>query len=342
MTSKKIVYLLTEDSGFFGQRMMPWESMSVKELKDHLSREFEVRELSYEQISLSEASLRGQIILHSSSQQPEYKQFVDDILLYLHELGNYIYPSIHATRCHENKGYQELYKKIRGVGGLKGAYFAKEHPSYYRSLEYPIVVKQVAGSGSVGVEIARDGVEISRILKPRSVLRLADIPSFLRSTVGHLFRKWVLRRENLRPYGDYYFPIYRHVLQEFVPNLSFDYKVIAFPKRMFVLKRTVRKSDFRASGSGFFEFCLPSSELLDFADELRKSFKEPFVSFDICHSQDGFKLIEFQATHFGPYTIVKSPFHFVKEGGGWVKRTISCGLEESIAQGFIDFVKEYH
>src|ERR1041385_8224363 len=79
------VYLLTESDGFFGCRLMPWESMDVDVIKRMLSEHFSVRSITYAEIASGKVAPRDCVIVHSSSQQPEYKQFVDDVLLYRSE-----------------------------------------------------------------------------------------------------------------------------------------------------------------------------------------------------------------------------------------------------------------
>jgi hypothetical protein len=161
----------------------------------------------------------------------------------------------------------------------------------------------------------------------------------VRSQLGYNVRKYLMRRRNLEPYGDYYRPLKRFVLQGFIPNLSFDFKVLIYQSRAFVLKRSVAKNDFRASGSGKFVFENPPPGLLDFARHLLLQFDEPYLSLDICFDGSDFHLLEFQGVHFGPYTLLNAPRHYVWDDSKW---TIDCSpvdLEDVTAESLILYLK---
>jgi len=46
----------------------------------------------------------------------------------------------------------------------------------------------------------------------------------------------------------------KFIVQEFIPDLSNDWKVLVFWDKYYVLRRKNRPNDFRASGSGLFSF----------------------------------------------------------------------------------------
>ena len=331
------IFLLTESDGFFGQRLMPWESMDLDAIVAVLSRHFRVSKATYAQVANGELSPSDAIFIHSSSQQPEYKHYVDDVLLYLQATGNLLVPSIHVSRSHENKGYQELHKRLRGVASPRGFYVAKpaEIPP---ALEYPIVFKEVSGFGSSGVRLVRSGDELLQASAAQSRLTVREAARAVRIVVGNFLRKHLLRRV-LPPIGDYYAPMKRFVLQNYIPGLTHDFKVLAFANRMFTLKRDVRANDFRASGSGRFSFEDPPMELLDFAHELLRRFDEPYMSFDICFDGSHYHLIEFQGVHFGPYTLTASQWHFRRSAGGWERCTGKVELEEVVAESLVQHLQ---
>lgn len=72
----------------------------------------------------------------------------------------------------------------------------------------------------------------------------------------------------------------------------------------------VRKGDFRASGSGDFDFIEPPRDLLDYASNLFSTFNEPYISLDLAISKEGIHLIEYQVLNFGPYTLKESPGYY--------------------------------
>lgn len=337
--AKERIYLLTENCGFFGQRMMPWQSMDVDILVRILSNHFSVVRATYADVSSGIVCPKNSFVIHSSSQQPEYKQFIDDLLLYLQSCGNLLVPSIHATRSHENKGYQELHRRLCGVDLPKAIYASKFEELDLATVKYPVVFKDVSGFGSKGVKLIRSEQELRNAVVAEERLSMREAMRALKTAAGNLVRKHVLRRKNLRPYGEYYKPLKRFVLQSFIPGLNHDFKVLAFQERIFFLRRDVRPNDFRASGSGRFHFEDPPDGLLDFAEALLHKFEEPYISLDICFDGSNFYLIEFQALHFGPFTLVESQKHFRRKASKWEKCDGSVVLEEIVGESLVHFLQ---
>jgi hypothetical protein len=337
--AKPEVYLLTESDGFFGQRLMPWESMDTGVLKRILSEYFSVIPATYAEIASGSVSPQASIVIHSSSQQPEYKQFIDDVLLYLHANGNRLVPSIHATRSHENKGYQELHRRLLGIQSPNARYVANPSDVDLGVIKYPIVFKDLSGFGSSGVKLVHSEEELREASAAERRLSWDEARRAIRTAIGNFIRTHLLRRKNLRPYGNYYEPMKRFVLQKYIPKLTCDFKVLAFQDRIFFAKRDVRPNDFRASGSGRFHFEDPPTGLLDFADELLRKFDEPYMSFDICYDGSMFHLIEFQGIHFGPLVLIQSPKHFQRRGGQWEECVGKVELEDIVGESLVAFLQ---
>lgn len=335
------IYLVTESDGFFGQRHMPWEGLNLDEVEEHLGNEFKPIRVTWMQLANGEVCPRDAIILHSSSQQPEYKNFIDDILLYLESLGNRLIPSIHATRSHENKGYQELHKRLLGISSLGSTYFAKVKEVELEKIEFPAVMKNLSGFGSSGVSLVGSRKEFVSAGTPKGGMHWKDLPLYWKREVGYFVRKYLLRRKNLKPYGDYYSPIGRCILQEFVPKLDCDYKLLTFKNRIFVARRGVRSNDFRASGSGKIDWQAPPPGLLDFARATLEKFNEPYMSFDFAFDGMNFHLIEFQGLHFGPLLISVAPTYFVYQNGTWKEIDNKTTLESLIGSSLRDYLLPY-
>lgn len=329
------IYLLTESDGFFGQHLQPWESIDTKIFIDVLSKEFEIVPITYMQISTGEIRPENSVIVHSSSQQQEYKHFVDDQLLYLFALGNQLVPSIHVTRSHENKGYQELHKRLANVDSLPAVYFAKRKELDISGWKYPMVVKRINGFGSTGVALSNSSDELEHAVQPEIRTTARERLLVWRRRLGRFFRFLTRRKLPALDFGNYYEPLERFVIQKYVAGLDGDFKVIAFQNAIFVLKRDVRPGDFRASGSGIFQFVDPPAGLLDYACGLLKKFNEPYMSFDIAASGDGFHLIEFQGVHFGPWTVVNARFYFAKTESGWEKTAKGKSFEGYMADSIV-------
>lgn len=128
------------------------------------------------------------------------------------------------------------------------------------------------------------------------------------------------------------------VVQKFVPNLEGDWKVIIVGDAVAVLYRRVRENDFRASGSGMFEFNDPKESLLNFALAIKKKLDTPWVSLDIAEKNNHFVLLEFQTTHFGTLTVDKAPFHFLYNKGNWKREVGPVDMEFHLAEAIINFI----
>ena len=146
-----------------------------------------------------------------------------------------------------------------------------------------------------------------------------------------LQRKIKLTKSEYEIYSYKYKKFSLFVEQEFISELNHDFKVLIFGDRYFVLKRNVRKNDFRASGSGDFEFIEPPYEVLNFAKEVASKLDNPYLSLDIAQSDNGCHLIEFQATNFGPYTLLNSPSRYIINDDKWVEETNCKDLEANYA-----------
>lgn len=297
---------------------------------------FEVQFTSHRQLANSELvwTLRDHLVFYTSSQIPDYKQYIDCVLYPLH-LRNVLLPSYELFRCHEDKAFQEVVRRGIGLGRPGGLLFGslRELEQHRDSLDFPCVLKLPAGFGSSSVWRVDSYNQCCELIRKLFSARV----SLARKTVRGL--KWLLRLESTsmdRVGG----PVGRFVIQDFIPQLEHDWKVLVFGDRYYALKRLVRTGDFRASGSGRLVFARPSDMLLDFARDCKERLNTPFASLDIVESEDGrdFFLIEFQATHFGPYTQLHSEIVYTRdENGEWRNTRKTSSLEEDFIYSIVFF-----
>ncbi|WP_216603807.1 hypothetical protein, partial [Vibrio kanaloae] len=132
------------------------------------------------------------------------------------------------------------------------------------------------------------------------------------------------------------------ITQKKIDGVGYDYKALVFFDKVYVLKRNVRKNDFRSSGSGDFEFVEVEPNILNFADKFRRKLKTPYVSMDIMKDTFGvLHCIEFQAVHFGPYTQINAPHYYMSVGGEWeIIRDEKKSLESDIVYAVDRFIHE--
>jgi hypothetical protein len=105
------------------------------------------------------------------------------------------------------------------------------------------------------------------------------------------------------------------------------------------LYRGVRDNDFRASGSGKFEFRKELPEgMLDFAYSIKEYFNVPNISLDIGFDGEKFHLIEFQFLYFGTKTLEKSQFYFERIKDQWIVKDEKSCLEEVYVKSVINYI----
>ncbi len=321
--------LLTDYRGALRQRQQIYESLDVDRLCRHLAQHgIQARTTRFEDLANGAQQPRDQVIHYTSSQDEGYRGFVDDVLFFLH-LHNRLVPRYELFRAHENKGFQELLKRELGMEGLPARYLGNEKglDGLAGELKYPLVFKPASGFMSTGVSLVHDEGELRRTL--RRVFRPAGL-------LKYRAKQW-LKRHVLK--GRYRPEMYedcphsgRYVLQEFVPGAGNDWKVLVFADHYFVLKRQVRPGDFRASGSGRFDFATPPDAVLDFARRVFEKLDVPMLGMDIIAHQDRCHLVEFQAMHFGTITLDRSPHRFEPSEQGWRRIERQSVLEEEYAR----------
>ena len=211
-------------------------------------------------------------------------------------------------------------------------------------ISFPLVVKTSSGAGSAGVILVHNQRElIKRIQKLGKISFSGGIISRkkkLRMQLGKIKRKILGIK---LPYQA--LPREKMIMQNFIPNLKCDYKVLVFGEKYYILRRKVRNHDFRASGSGMLEFpenmTKQEYSVLDLAKSAYEEFDNPFLSIDIAF--DGVKchMIEFQCLNFGPYTLQYSSRYYKYIDHEWKEIEKKSVLEIEMANA-IDFHIKKH
>lgn len=323
-----MIYLvvLSKKYNFFNSAGQSWKKLNIEKIVSNL--DFPVKVISFEEleeINLSPVDL----LIYTSSENPEVRQFIKNKLYYIKDKCVLI-PNYDLLMAHEDKGFQEIMKKEKNFGNLKGCYFFDIDNHQFN---YPKVLKTAQGAGSSGVFLVKDNTDLKTI-------KNKFFEPDLKRKVIKLQKKFKLNPEEYKIYSYKYKKFNLFVEQDFISNLACDYKVLVFGDRYFALKRNVRKNDFRASGSGDFEFIDPPLEVLDFAKEITDILKNPYLSLDIAQSDKDCHLIEFQATNFGPYTLLNAPVRYIKVENSWKKEENCRSLEGNYAYALNFFLKE--
>jgi len=332
----KKIYLLIDNGHYFGHHLI-YDKVNVNFVVNYFyKKNIDVKVLNLKDITNNVLKLEDSIVFTVSSQKPYHKFFLNDINEYLTLKGNILIPSNNMIKAHENKGFQELYKNIIGIKSLNSIYCNYDTISYEnisQKFKYPLVLKKLDGSGSKGVQLIYNEHELKESINKKVYDFKYRSARYVYEKLKNIFTNST--SEKLKYYSEYN----NYIIQEFVPNLEFDYKVLIFGEKYYVLKRNIKKGDFRASGSGNFEFVDIENDLLNYANDLFNKFNEPFISFDICFDGDKYYLIEYQGIHFGPYTQLFADGYYYKVGNSWKFLNKRIQLDEVLASSLYLFMQ---
>lgn len=337
------ILILHDNRGFLARSLVnETKKVDIPRLEACLlERGFEVEVKSLHQLVFP-SKYANWFVLYPSSEDYGlfYKSFIEDIMLRLQMEGAVLLPPYEFLRAHHNKVFMELcrtklsteYQTIRSlcfysIGDLKQLLSENR-------IEYPVVIKSSAGAGSIGVRIAYTEQELLKKASQMGRVAFYDICqtrwSRIRHSVGRLKRRLMggkaIEKQEMRE---------KLIIQTFVSNLECDYKVLAFGEKFYLLKRYVREGEFRASGSGNFEYPEQFSEeeksILEFAYQAYRQLQVPMLSIDIAYDGARCHMLEFQCIHFGPYTLQYSPCFYRRDDEGWIKVPGKSILEEEMA-----------
>ncbi|WP_146145669.1 hypothetical protein [Photobacterium damselae] len=314
---------------YFGQLLPTEKSIDISLLKYELLKlKFDVDYKSYEQLANNKLDEDAYYLI-GSHQNKDVKKYIDDICN-IKLRNKKTIPSVDMILAHENKGIQAMLNNEYQLGIVNQDFLLINRDNYCETNK---VSKFTSGSGSSGVFMANGNDRYSRYINNVFFkdLKIQDVVNFMKYKVLNFFYH---QSAEHKKYFRRYFPV---VIQDKIISKGFDYKCLIFFDKVYVLKRNVRSNDFRSSGSGNFEFIEVKECLLDFCLELRTKLNVPYVSLDIMETPEGFECIEFQCVHFGPYTQMSAPFHYVYDSK-WSKSSSKVSLEKEMSYAIYKYL----
>lgn len=363
MMSVKIL-ILTDDKNFFATKLVDIElvgkrrtiggTMDISRIRDYfLEHGAEVLVSSYSRLDYTQDYSGWFVVYASSEARGQFeKSFMEDTLLYLQTSGAYLIPDFKYFRAHENKVFQELLRTRFRAPSLKHP-ASRVYQDYHElrdEFPYPVIVKSASGSGSTGVQKADDFQELVQKAKSLNWILYFD-SSFPHATLKNYVVNFVRKKKHLSAgRGQRTLYARKFIVQEMIPGLTCDYKVLYFGAdggRYYVLRRGNRANDFRASGSHLFSFPETTDEIqnvLDLANTARRELQVPIGSFDIGMNADGeCFLLEFQLLYFGPYTLQRSKWYFTheEETDSWKRVDGESDLEEVYSESIFNYILEH-
>jgi len=334
---------------FFSGRI--WMGLDIVKIKEELERkrpDCRIQIIDFAAVAADYSLLpQNALLFYTVSYNEDYQQYIKDVILdlTLSRKDVLIMPNLDQLFAFENKGYQELLKNRLGIEMVKGNYYGDTEDFYRRNgkNDFPFVYKKLKGAMSSGVRLINSKNEFDELDKQNKVVGFLDKLRLLKKLLNKDKDKSL---HPVKKYSDVNFVKFfskrtPFVVQEFVPHLKCDYKVLAFGDKYFVLQRKVRPDDFKASGSGLFEWVEPSVKLLNYAMEIIQKMNVPFNSLDIVETDDFCALVEFQGSGFGPLTLIGASYYYKLTGDKWEKINAESDLEEEYAYAIAHYLYKH-
>lgn len=325
------VYFATLPNGYFGSAVNSWNTLDVKRLAaPFLAHNYDVQYISITDIRHMEFK-QNDILIYTSFEQEEVRAYLKDVLYFVKDQC-LLAPSYEILLAHENKGFQEAVRKKKGIDHLSSEYLFDIDQL---DIAFPYVFKTVGGSGSSGVELVKSESDLERIKKKQFGLTT-------KRKIKNIIRQYQLPKENYLLYRYYYKPFKRFITQNFIEDLTCDYRVLVIGERFYAMRRDVREGDFRASGSKKFNYHDVPAIVLDFAKEIFTKLENPYISMDLALKDNHVYLIEYQGTNFGSSALRKSEGYYIENNQEWCFVDETSHHEDTLGYGLFTFVEKKH
>ncbi len=338
------IYALTDYKDHFGSKWgsKPYRSgYDKKYLRDLFKIEnYELEYVQFKDVDLS-LDWSNSIVIYTSSEEVglKYKDFIEDVILSLEKAGANVIPGYEYLRANNNKVYMELMRNRvlrEEISGINSFVYGSIEELYddleQGKIELPVVVKKAAGAMSKDVYLASTKEELFKIVK--KVARTRNVM---------LEWKELIRQKKHKGYKAESKYQNKFILQTFIPNLSNDWKILIYGDRYYILKRGIKKNDFRASGSHYNYLAGSKSgfplEMLDTVERIFYKLNIPNVSIDFAYDGYNGYLFELQAIHFGTSTLAYSDDFFTKKAGRWVTEKKINDEEQEYVYSIVRFLK---
>lgn len=339
----KNIYLLTNHRGAFGNKYKanPYHSGMDKEKLSNYFKKYGYNSvfISPSEIDFRDKKYTNSIVLYTTTEDNKeyYKLYIEDIVLGLETLGAKVLPSFTYLKSHHNKVFMEILRDVQNFEPLNNIRTQKfgtleEFQKYFKKTDENTVVKMASGASSLGVFL---GKSYSDLL---SKVKSASKTLHLKQDIKEVIRKIIHKN---------YIPVSRHrskfITQNFIPNLTNDWKVLVYNNRYYIFERPVRENDFRASGSGkekylFGEKANYPEGIFDYVKSIYEKLNVPMLSIDIAYANHQFYTLEFQFTGFGTSGQQLSHNYFVQEDENWTPIYEKLDLEEVYADSIISYL----
>jgi len=191
--------------------------------------------------------------------------FARQLTYSLEKMGKKVFPDLNTCRFFDDKIGQKYLFEALGVPHVPTYIFYDKQKAleWVEKAEFPKVFKLSKGAGSANVRLVKSKEEAEKLIKTAFGKGFKPVASYFsdisrrvkkKKTITDMYKALIRMPESIyailmsnlqmnREKGYVYF-------QDFIPDNTFDIRVVTVGNKAIALKRLCQKNDFRASGSG--------------------------------------------------------------------------------------------
>ncbi len=253
--------------------------------------------------------------------------FAKQLLYSLEASGKRVFPDFHTTWHFDDKVGQKYLLEAIGAPMVPSYVFytKKEALDWISKTTFPKVFKLRGGAGAANVMLAHTANEARKLVRKAFGRGFSqfDRTGYLKERyrkwregkdtfvgvlkgIGRLFVITDFAKMHGREKGYAYF-------QEFITNNEFDTRVVVIgSERALCERRYCRKGDFRASGSGHFEYVKADKKVLEIAFRVAPKLNLQTVAFDFIYDKEQPLIVE-MSYGFGTKGISHCPGYYTSD-----------------------------
>lgn len=300
---------------------------------DHWIQYCEINKIQYGIVNCYDSDIIQQLeeydtlLWHFNDSNYKDALFAKQLLFSLEQAGKKVYPDSNSCWHFDDKlGQKYLLESI-------GAPFVNTHVFYDKktalnwveTADFPKVFKLRGGVSGANVSLAKTKGEAKKKIKKafgKGFSQFNGIGHFkdrlqrfksgkdswtnLLKAFGRIFIHPEYAKMHPREKGYVYF-------QDFIPDNSFDIRVIVVGNKAAAERRMVRKNDFRASGSGEFDYKNIDIKVIKTAFKVAKDLKTQSIAFDFVINEQNEPVLIEMSYGFGTKGISQAPGYWDDE-----------------------------
>lgn len=208
------------------------------------------------------------LLWHHNHAYPKDQLFAKQLLFALEQAGKIVFPDFNTAWHFDDKLGQKYLFEANQIQSVKTyVFFQKaEALQWLGNTSFPKVFKLRKGAGSRNVFLVKSQTEAKKLIIKAFGKGFRQYNAI--GGVKEAIRKFLIGKNKIfdiaKAVAHIIYPIKLEfaigrergyvLFQDFIPDNTFDIRVIVIDNKAFAIKRMVRQNDFRASGSGFIEY----------------------------------------------------------------------------------------